>query len=426
LPRTKEQRASERLEITRLGTRGDGIAETAKGPVFVPFAVPGDVVEAAVEPGPRSTVHGRLLRILQPGPDRVDPACRHFGECGGCALQHLASGAYERWIVERLRTALGHHGFTDPPVSAPAVSPPGSRRRLALTARRAKEGPVLGFARRQSHQLVDVGECPVARAPLAGLLEPLRASLPILLQAGGAVRILLTETAGGIDLLIEAARPAGLAEREALGDLAQSYDLAALHWSDTGDVEPIAVRRAAEMDFDGIRVSLPPGAFVQATAEGEAALRAAVEAWTEDAGTIADLFAGLGTFALPLARRARVEAVEGARDLCAAMEGAARRAHLDRLAPAHRDLFRRPLTAEELAPFDAVIFDPPRAGAKAQAAELARSGVARAIAVSCNPNTFSRDARILAEGGFRLIELRPVDQFLWSGALELVALFERG
>jgi len=180
------------------------------------------------------------------------------------------------------------------------------------------------------------------------------------------------------------------------------------------------------MDFDGIRVSLPPGAFVQATAEGEAALRAAVEAWTEDAGTIADLFAGLGTFALPLARRARVEAVEGARDLCAAMEGAARRAHLDRLAPAHRDLFRRPLTAEELAPFDAVIFDPPRAGAKAQAAELARSGVARAIAVSCNPNTFSRDARILAEGGFRLIELRPVDQFLWSGALELVALFERG
>lgn len=416
---------TERLEITRLGSQGDGVAETARGIVYVPFTLPGDVVEAVLSPGPRGTLRAELEHILTPSPARIAPTCRHFGECGGCALQHLAPESYRSWIVERLRTSLGHHGFSDPPIAPPAISPPGSRRRLVLHAIGGRKGAHLGFHRRRSHRLVDIAECPVARPILLRLLPPLRAALATFLEPNEALGLTLTETAAGVDLCVDARRPAGLWEREALAAFASAADLAAVHWSDSGELDPIAIRRPPVMAFGGVGVPFPPGAFIQATAEGEAALQAAVREWTADAGAVADLFAGLGSLTLPLAATHPLHAVEGAASLCGALRHAAGTHGLERLTVAHRDLFRRPLKADELASFEAVIFDPPRAGAKAQAAEIAKSHVARVIAVSCNPNTFARDARLLAEGGYRLAELRPVDQFLWSGHLELAALFLR-
>jgi len=415
----------ERLEITHLGAQGDGVAGTARGPIYVPFTAPGDVIQARLGPGPRGTLRAELERLLEPSPERIAPACRHFGTCGGCALQHVAPEVYRRWIVERLQTALGHHGFTDPPIAEPAVSPPGSRRRLVLHAFRTASSILLGFHRRRTHRLVDIAECPVARPELVRLLPSLRDTLALCQEANEALGLTLTATAGGVDLCVEAKRPPGLEEREALAALASAADLAAVHWSDSGELDPITVRRPPVMAFGGVDVPFPPGAFAQATMEGEAALQAAVRDWTAGTGAVADLFAGLGSLSLPLASAHPLHAVEGAASLCDALRHAARAQGLKRMTVSHRDLFRRPLEAGELDDFEAVIFDPPRAGAKAQVAEFAKSHVARVIAVSCNPNTFARDARSLAEAGYRLAEIRPVDQFLWSGHLELAALFLR-
>ena len=416
------------LTIDRLGAQGDGVAETADGPLYVPFTVPGDVVEVERTPARRGAAsrQARLGALVHPGPGRRSPPCPHFGICGGCALQHLDAALYEEWATMRIRTALGHHGFEEVPLAAPFVERPGTRRRLVLKARSGERRIALGFQRRRSHRLVDIETCPVARPALVALLDPLRDLCAQILPPRGMAEVTLTESMSGIDCLIAADVSLDLARREALGAFAARHDLAALHCSEQGSLETVVQRRPPVMDFDGIAVPLPPGAFVQATAAGEAALRSAVQDWTAGTRRVADLFSGIGTFALPLARRAAVLAVEGAKPLLDALaEGARRAAGLKRVDVEHRDLFRRPLLPDELAVFDAVVFDPPRAGAMAQAQALAQSEVPAVIAVSCNPNTFARDARILVDGGYRLAAVRLVDQFLWSGQMELAALFRR-
>ncbi len=416
------------VRIDRLGAQGDGIAGTAEGPLYVPFTVPGDEVEVERAPARRGAAsrHARLIAVKRPGPARRTPPCPHFGTCGGCALQHLDTALYADWARGRIRAALGHHGLDAVPIAAPFIERPGSRRRLVLKAQVAGSRVNLGFRERRSHRLVDIRACPVARPSLLALFEPLRVLLAEILPSRGMAEVTLTETATGIDCLIAAAAPLDLARREALSALAVKQDIAALHWSDQGDLETVVLRRPPMMDFDGIAVPLPPGAFVQATAAGEAALRSAVLEWTAGARRIADLFSGIGTFALPLARHAAVHAVEGAKPLLEALDAGARRTGgLKRVTSEHRDLFRRPLLPHELESFDAVVLDPPRAGAPAQAQALARSSVPTVIAVSCNPNTFARDARILVDGGYELAAVRPVDQFLWSGQMELAALFRR-
>jgi len=370
--------------------------------------------------------HARLLAVRKPGPGRRTPPCPHFGTCGGCALQHLDAVLYADWAGMRIRAALGHHGFEDVPLAAPFIGRPGTRRRLVMKARRQGGDVRLGFQARRSHRLVDIGACPVARPALIALLDPLRGLFAQILPPHGMAEVTLTETAAGVDCLVAAAVPLDLLRREALSVFAAAYDLAALHWSERGCPETVVQRRPPVMDLDGISVPLPPGAFVQATAAGEAVLRTAVGEWTAGAARVADLFSGIGTFALPLARRAAVLAVEGAKPLLDALAEGARRAEgLRRVSIEHRDLFRRPLLRDELASFDAVVLDPPRAGAMAQTQALAQSEVPTVIAVSCNPNTFARDARILVDGGYRLTAVRPVDQFLWSGQMELAALFRR-
>lgn len=415
------------LRIESLGSRGDGVANDGDGPIHVPFTAPGDLVELRELADRRGGRRAEMVRLIEAGAGRARPPCRHFGQCGGCALQHLAPDILAGFPAARIATALGHHGLKDIRIEAAHTSPPGSRRRLALKALRTGKGVLLGFHARESHRIVDLVECLIARPALIALIPALRRLLATCLPERGTATVMMTETASGIDLLLDLGQTPDLARREALADFAQAHDLAALHIRDSQGIEPVAVRRAAVMLFDDIAVDLPPGGFVQATAEGEAALVGAVREWSAHGRRAVDLFAGAGTFSLPLSLRMPTLAVEGARAPLAALETAARRHGLPpaRLEVLHRDLFRRPLDDDELKGFDIAVIDPPRAGAAAQTAMLARSGIGTIIAISCNPNSFARDARLLIDGGYRLEAIRPVDQFLYSAEVELAALFRR-
>ncbi len=417
--------------VVALGSAGDGVVETAAGSFFVPFVLPGERVRIDLVRDRRGRWRVRRHELLETVSERRLPVCRHFGRCGGCALQHLPDNALARWIHTRIRTALATQKIDASTVSVapPAISPPGSRRRLVLHALKGKDGRVvLGLHGRESHHLIAIDECPVARPALVALLPALRRAMVDVLEPRGNADLTLTETQAGIDLLIRRCALPDLAAIEASVRLAEQGDLAAVSWSDGGAPEVLIQRREPRIDLAGVPVPFPSGAFLQATRQGESALRRAVTDWMKDAPRVIDLFAGLGTFSLPLAARgAHVLAVEGeARLLTAAANAAEHAGFGDRFAVAHRDLFRRPFHVRELASFDAMIFDPPRAGAKEQMRMLEEAaGPQRIVAISCNPNTFARDARMLIDKGWRLVEIRPVAQFLWSPHLELAALFER-
>ena len=419
--------------IEGLGARGDGFASLDGRPVFVPFTVAGDRVRLRLTGTRAGGFKGEVLELLEEGPGRAEPPCPHFGVCGGCALQHLTDEACARWKQGLVAQALARRGFGEVPVQPMIRIPPGTRRRATLAAARTETGVTLGFHGRESHAVVDVETCLLLTPRLMGLLPPLRLALAPLLQAREVAAVTLTETEEGPDLLIVSGQAPGLAAREALAAFAEDQDLARLTWAarakagEALEPEPVVLRRPPRLDFAGVAVEPPPGGFLQPTAAGEAALVEAVLSYLpEGAAALADLYAGCGTFTFPLARHARVHAVERDEAAMAALWSGARKADLaGRITVETRDLARAPVTAEELAGGDCVVFDPPRAGAREQAAEIARSSVPAAIAVSCNPNTFARDARTLVDGGFTLIEVTPIDQFPWTGHLELVASFRR-
>jgi 23S rRNA (uracil1939-C5)-methyltransferase len=416
------------VDIEAIGGRGDGLGRGDEGTVFVPFTVPGDRVRARLGPRRRAGTPAELVEVLKPGPTRRPPKCAHFGACGGCALQHLEAGAYAEWKRSLVVEALARRGFRDVETAPLVPIPPGSRRRASLSARRTGRGVVLGFMGRASHRVVGIEECPVLAPALVGLLAPLRGLLAALLEPGRQAELILTATESGADLVIAGDAALTLEGREALATFAESHDLARMAWRDLaeGEVEPVAERRAPVVRFGEARVRPPPGAFLQASAEAEAALAAEVLAGVEGAARVADLFAGLGTFALRVAGQAAVHAVDSDAGMTRALAAAAHGTPgLKPVSVEARDLFHRPLGAEELAPYEAVVFDPPRAGAKAQAEALAVSGVPTVVAVSCDPATFARDARILVDGGYSLVRVVPVDQFLWSPRVELVALLRR-
>lgn len=422
----------EQLSVTihSLGARGDGLADADGIPVYVPDALPGEAVTVEVTERRKNGIHARLVSVDQASEHRQTPRCAHYQACGGCQLQHLDENLYRRWVRDRASFALSQHGFSNVVVSEPFITPPASRRRLAMKAVRTTAGVVLGFSEGGSHRVVNIEACPVAKPELQTLFAPLRQLLASVLSGGQMATLHLVVTDSGIDLLIEGPKELGLAERELCVAFADDHDIAAFHWQVEGFLDPLAIRREPIMNFAGAKVPVPPAAFMQATEESQKALTGAVVEACHGSKRVADLFCGLGTFTFPLARAHQVLAVEGARDALRALEagrnGAQRQGVVfKQIVTRHRDLFRRPLAAEELIGFDAVVVDPPRAGAQAQMAELARSDVPKIVSVSCNPNTFARDARLLANGGYRLVSLLPVDQFLWSSHLELVGVFER-
>lgn len=421
------------VTIEALGARGDGLAKFDGRPVFVAQALPGERMRVRLLGARAGGRRGEILELIEASPARRAPPCPQFGACGGCSLQHLDDDAYVRWKRERVVQALARRGFHAAPVAPLVRIAPGSRRRAVLSAAVGGEGegtPVvrLGFLHRESHRVADLASCLVLTPGLVALVAPLRAALAPLMVGGERWSLTVSETEAGVDLCLAAGRPPALRDREALAAFAESHDLARLCWRHGGEAaEPIAVRRPPVVTFGRVAVTPPPGGFLQPSRAGEAALAALVlEAVPGDAARIADLYSGCGTFTFRLAERAAVSAFEGDATALAALDAAARRAGLaGRVSAQQRDLARQPLSVEELDPFACVVFDPPRAGAKAQAETIARARVPRVVAVSCEPATFARDARILADGGYRLTSVVPLDQFAWSGHVELVAVFDR-
>ncbi|MCC6888262.1 MAG: class I SAM-dependent RNA methyltransferase [Hyphomicrobiales bacterium] len=410
----------ERLTIARLGRRGDGVAETPDGAVYVPFTLPGEIVETAAWPGHPDR---RLpVRIVQPSPDRLRPVCPHFGTCGGCALQHWTSAHYSAWKRGLVVEALSQAGL-DAAVDALIDAHGEGRRRAVLHAREGQRDVLkVGFAAPRAHQIIAIDRCPVLAPSLAGALPAAWAIAETIGHMRKPLDIQVTATEAGLDVDLRGSGPLTAVAAASLATVVRQHRLARL----TRHGEIVAQERTPTVLMGRARVVLPPGAFLQATASGEAVLAERVGTYCARAQTIADLFAGVGPFALRLAEQARVMAFDNDREAVAALKRAAATTQgLKPVTVETRDLFRRPLVASELKPFDAVVFDPPRQGAQAQARALAESSVARVVAVSCNPATFARDARLLTDGGYRLTRVTPVDQFRYAAHVEIVALLER-
>jgi 23S rRNA (uracil1939-C5)-methyltransferase len=386
--------------VVRIAARGDGVTDGGR---HVAFAAPGDVV---AEDG-----------TISPGPHRQPPPCRHFPECGGCQLQHVDDEAYAAYLVSRITGALEQHGLaTD--VRPPHLSPPRSRRRATLRALKAGGRVTIGFNSEKSNRVIDMAECHILRPELFALVAPLRRLLAVLLAPKRTAEVHMTLADGGVDLLLKGVKAEGFEAAQGLVDFAQVQGLARLSLDEGLGPEVRWEPQPATVTLSGRPVALPIGAFLQATADGEQALVVSVLEAVGEPAFSADLFAGIGTFALALP--GRVRSAEASRDAVMALKRAA-----PTIAAEHRDLYRRPLMADDLAGLDAVVLDPPRSGAEVQVEQLAGSAVPRVAYVSCNPATFARDAAMLASGGYRLSWVRPVGQFRWSTHVELAAAFIR-
>lgn len=408
-------------EIIRIAAKGDGVTATGH---FAWGAAPGDLL--------------RDDGTLEWGPHHVQPPCRHFGRCGGCQLQQLDEESLAQFVEARVANASSAQELGAQHIAAPHLSPPTARRRASLRAESSQGRVVIGFREAKSHRLVELAECPVMLPEMVAILGPLRKLLIRLGQGQKAPKakgkhshaklaadVELTMVDRGLDLGIKGLAYEGLAATEALLEFAQTHALARLTMDAGYGYETVWEPEPATVTLAGVAVPFPPGSFLQATADGEAALVGAAREWLDGCTSVADLFSGLGTFAFALAgAETRVLAVEAARDASFASKAAAARTGVP-VHSLHRDLFRNPLLPEELNRFDAVLLDPPRAGAREQVERIAASTVARVVYVSCNPSSWARDAAALIEAGFELAELRPVGQFRWSTHVELASLFVR-
>jgi 23S rRNA (uracil1939-C5)-methyltransferase len=425
------QHIPQEFQVNRLGSGGDGVAAGADGrPVFIPFALPGETVSARITGKLGEGQAAVLEQVLAPSPERVAPPCPFFGRCGGCALQHWDLPPYAAWKRARLAEALSRAGYPDAAVAEPAVTPPATRRRADLALRRVQGVPVLGYHPRGSAEVVGIDTCLVLDPALVALFQPLLLmlrSLSSFRREGSAVLNLLDT---GPDLLLRLDGEPTTADRTLLAGFAAAQGLPRIACAPLkGQVsENVAQLGPVSIALGGVPVAPAPGAFLQATPQGEAAIVAAVLAGLPPKLTakarIADLYAGLGTLSFPLSVHARVAAFESAPDAVAGLDAAARKSG-GKVVATRRDLSRQPLTVKELDAFAAVVLDPPYAGAVDQMPALARSAVRRIIYVSCNPVALARDAKLLHAAGWRLLSATPVDQFLWSSQLEAVAVFTR-
>ncbi|MDP5362063.1 MAG: class I SAM-dependent RNA methyltransferase [Paracoccaceae bacterium] len=389
-----------------------GMGRASDGRSLLPRVLPGEEVEVAQD---------GTVRIVTPSTDRVAAPCRHFKTCGGCAMQHAKDDFVAEWKRDIVVKALQARGLS--PVFRPVqTSPAQSRRRAKLSGQRTKKGAMVGFHAKASNMLVPVPDCQLLTSALIASFPALEALTVLACSRKGEIDLTVTETALGTDVLVETDKDLTPQLRVELAALANQFGLSRLVWND----EPVVTINPPAQDFGGTDVVPPPGAFLQATKHGELALLASVQEITAKAGRIVDLFSGCGTFTLPLSKRAEVHAVESEAAMLQALDRGWREGHqLRRVTTEARDLFRRPLEADELRSFDAAVIDPPRAGAEAQIATLAASGINTIAMVSCNPVTFARDAKMLVDEGFELPWVQVVDQFRWSPHTEVVASFTR-
>lgn len=404
------------VTILRLGHRGDGVATEDGQTIFAPRTLPGEVVE-----GEREGNRIPKPKIVNPSSERVRPSCPHYKRCGGCALQHAAESFTSHWKEEQVRRALEANDLqaTFRPI---LTSPPRSRRRATFALKRTKLGAIVGFRAPASHEIADIPSCELIDTDLASARPFLEQVARELGTRKGVLSATLTALDTGLDITLTGGRSLDHSELEGLAALARSFGIIRITWNG----ETLTQEARPRVSFSGISVAPPPGSFLQATKEGEEALRSAVLEITQGAGRVADLFAGVGTFALPLSRHAETHAVENSPEMLDALDEAWRsHGGLRRLSVEERDLHKRPLLGEELARFDGVVIDPPRAGALEQSVELARAGPERVAAVSCNPVTFARDAARLSAGGYRIEWVQVIDQFRWSTHVELVACMSR-
>ena len=416
------QPVTEPEEILRIAAKGDGVTASGR---FARHVAPGDLLM------PDGSV--------QPGPHYVSPVCRHFGRCGGCQLQQLDEQSLIEFVEARVANASAGQELGALLIRPPHLSPPGARRRASLRAESSGGRVVIGYREAGSHRLVELTECAVLVPEFVALLPALRKLLIQLGQAAAsknrkgkpaplakmAADVEMTMADQGVDLSIKGIAAEGLTLAERMLDFAQVHKLARLTLDQGYGPETLWEPEPATITLSGVEVPLPTGSFLQATADGEAALVAAAREWLAGSPTVADLFSGLGTFAFALAGPdTKVLAAEAARDAHLACKQAAGRAQRP-VHALHRDLFRNPLLVDELNRFSAVLLDPPRAGAREQVERLADSTVEKIVYISCNPSSWARDAALLIESGYVLQELRPVGQFRWSTHVELASLFVR-
>jgi 23S rRNA (uracil1939-C5)-methyltransferase len=411
---------TEQLAIVRLGHRGDGVAETAAGPVYVPYTLPGETATVERVAGHPDRRH--LMHVEKPSHERAQPICKHFGACGGCALQHWSLAEYHLWKRSLVVEALAQAGIVAP--VADLIDAHGAgRRRAVLHARRGTHDVLeVGFTAPRAHHIVAIDECPILAPGLAGVIEAAWAIAEILRPAGKPLDLQFTATDSGLDVDVRGSGPLSAERLATLARIAETHRLARL----TRHGELVAQRAQPLLQVGRAHVPLPPGAFLQATAEGEAILARLVHEHVGRAKRVADLFSGIGTFTLRLAEHARVTAADSDASAIKALQQAAGKTNgLKPVDAQTRDLFRRPFMAAELKTLDAVVFDPPRQGAEAQVRELAKSPVPVVVAVSCEATTFARDAKILVGNGYKLAAVTPVDQFRYSHHVEIVGKFEK-
>jgi len=413
---------SELLQIARVGGQGDGIAETPAGLVFAPLTLPGEMVRAEVKDG-----RAEGIEIVTASADRIAPVSPQYGDCGGCSLQHWASGPYLEWKREQVRLALAREAI-ETEIEATVAVPMGSRRRVALHARRTPEGRVIiGFKARKSWRLVEVTECPVADPRLVAAFPALtKIAAAFLEHPRSAPTLHVTWTLTGLDIDVTGV------ERKS-GGLSRDRQMQAIRAANEADVarlslagETLVMARQPRVMFGPATVPVPPGGFLQAVPEAELAMTSRAVAAVKGAKKVADLFCGSGSFTFPLATVAPVLAADASAPGIAALKAGVGSAQgLRQITAEARDLFRRPLSPFDLKGCDAIVFDPPRAGALDQTQQIAGTKAGVVVGVSCNPTTFARDARVLIDAGFRLERVTPVDQFLWSAHVELVGVFRR-
>lgn len=408
----------ERLTITKVGHRGDGVAETPVGPAFVPYCLPGETV--TVEPIPGQPDRRQLVAVEVGSPDRVMPISPFFGTCGGCALQHWALPKQQEWKRQRVIETLHAVGI-DAAVGATIDAHGEGRRRIVLHARRQNGALQVGFAAARSHEIVPIDHCPILAPAMSGAI----AAADVIAKAIGGNKpldIQITASDFGLDVDVRGSGPFNAAATTTFAKIAETHKIARI----TRHGEMVAQRTPPTLTIDGVAVPLPPGVFLQATAAAERTLAERVLEYVDNAKNVADLFCGIGPFALRLAKKARVTAADSDQAAIDALKRAVAGAKgLKPVTAEARDLFRRPLVPLELKAFDAVVFDPPRQGAQAQARDLATSKVPLIVAVSCDPDSFARDARILMDGGYKIEAVTPFDQFRYSAHVEIVARFRK-